>query len=235
MLANKSNHKMPSWPKERDLSTYSKYAAIDFEKVLSSGKIWIDVGCRTGKALSQTRKLYKAQLVGINTHAIKVRSGVQSIQAHIPEDISVYKKYQKKADLVTDVYGAVSYCENPLNALIYEACLLTSEATAVIVTLEERFEGATTLRCIQQFFKKIMKQSIGFERFITYSDNTKTPIKTLRISIKGMYQSEMILNDLFFEAQKYVGSMKKIKVVAEPSDKSFTIWQVRYSKNRFRN
>jgi hypothetical protein len=160
-----------------------------------------------------------------------VRSGIRSILAHIPEDMSVYMQYQKKADLITDIHGAVSYCENPLNALIYEACLLKPEVRAVIITLEERFGSVITWKRIQQFFEKIMKQSIDFERFTTYSDNTKMPIKTLRIIIKGMYQSALDLNGLFAEAQKYIGLMKKVKVIAEPNDKSFQIWKVKYRKN----
>jgi SAM-dependent methyltransferase len=222
------NDNIPSWPKERDLATYSKYTKIDFTQDLSSKKTWIDVGCRTGKALSQTRQWYDAKLIGINAHEIKVQPGIQPILACIPEDIRVYTRYQQKADLLTDIHGAISYCENPLEALIYEACLLKPKAKAVIVTLAARLGSPVTWKRVKEFFSSVLKQSIEFKRFTTYSDNTKTPIKTVRITIQGMSQSELDLPSLFAEARKYVGQMKKVKVIAEPDDKSFQIWKVKY-------
>lgn len=62
----------PTWPRERDLATYAKYTCIDFEVELSHEKTWIDIGCRTGKAMSETQKLYPARLVGVNAHEIDV-------------------------------------------------------------------------------------------------------------------------------------------------------------------
>lgn len=223
-----NKHKIPSWPKERNLSQYSSYTAVDFSKDLSQGKIWIDVGCRTGTALSQTKEFYAAKLVGINAHKIKTRKGIQSILANIPEDRIVYKKYRKKAHLITDLHGAISFAENPIEALIYESCLLKPNAKAVMVTLAERLGPTTIWNRIRDFFAKTMKQTITFKRFTTYSDTKKTPISALRITIQGHCQSSLKLDNLFIEARNKIGHAQKTKIIAEPEDKSFQIWQVRY-------
>ncbi len=56
--------------------------------------------------------------------------------------------------MITNIHGAVSYYENPLEALIYEACLLKPDAKAMIVTLEDRmgYPTSTLWKKIQQFF-----------------------------------------------------------------------------------
>lgn len=220
--------KIPSWPQERDLSCYEKFTSLDFNKSLSHGDMWIDVGCRTGKALSQIPKIYNAKLIGINAHRIRVRTGILPIFASIPDDLSVYRKYRKKAKLVTDIHGAVSYCEDPLDALIYEACLLEKNAKAAIVTLEQRFGGPATWKKIVDFFKFFMNQKIEFKRFRSYTNHTKNPIKTLRITITCHSHSKLVLKDLLVEVRNFVGEMKKKKVIAQPEDGSFQIWQVIY-------
>ncbi len=221
--------KIPSWPQERTLSRYAEFTAIDFNNDLSHGEIWIDIGCRTGKALSETHKFYKAKLIGVNAHKIRVRSGIKAIFASIPDDIIVYKQYRKKANIVTDVHGAVSYCENPLEALIYEACLLKPDAKAVIVTLEGRMGNPATWKRIERFFKLIMQQKIEFKRFRSYTNHTKSPIRTLRITITGHCRARWGLKNLFMQARQYVGEMRKKKIIAQPLDKTFQIWQAVYT------
>lgn len=221
-------NKIPSWPEERDLARYEEFTKLDFTNDLSKDEIWIDIGCRTGKALSQTRKLYKAHLVGVNAHKIRVRAGIQSILATIPEDKVVYQQYRKKAKIVTDVHGAVSYGETPLEALIYEACLLKPHGKAVSIILERRIKGVANWKKIERFFKLTMKQKIEFKRFRSYTNHTKSPLRTLRITISGHCQSTLSLAGLYLKARETVGQMKKTKVIAQPDDQSFQMWQVTY-------
>jgi hypothetical protein len=215
--------KIPSWPNERDLNRYAEMTLIDFKNELAKDKVWIDIGCRTGKALSQIRKHFDAKLVGINAHKIRVRKGIESYYSLIPDDRRIYENYQQKADLVTDIYGSVSYSENPLEAMIYAACLLKPQAKAVFITLETRMGN---LQKIKNFFHTVMKQEIKFQRFTTYSDNTKTPIKTLRVTILGHCRSRINLEGLFKKAQRDVGIMKKAKMIWQSADLSAEQWRV---------
>lgn len=219
---------IPTWPNERDLARYASYSAIDFTKELSDGEIWIDIGCRSGKALSQSTKFYRAKLIGVNAHRIRVRSGILSVFASIPDDVEFYQRYRRKAKLVTDIHGAITYSENPLNTLIYEARLLKPNAKAVSVTLESRMGSVATWKKISQFFKLVMGQKIEFKRFRSYTDNTQTAIKTLRITITGHCRSRLSLKNLFAKACAEVGEMKKTKVIAHAHDNTAQVWQVRY-------
>ena len=76
---------LPTWPQERDLARYGELTDFDFESYFSPGKMWIDVGCRTGKALSEIM-LQKKKIIpiGINAHPIEVRSGIHSLLATLP-------------------------------------------------------------------------------------------------------------------------------------------------------
>ena len=180
-----TNSKIPTWPRERDLATYAKYTCINFDMELSDEKTWIDIGCRTGKAMSETKKLFKAHLVGVNAHQIKVLTGIESIFAEIPQDRSVYKKFRKKADLLTDIYGAFTYDNDPIAALIYEACLLRPGGKAVVVTLETKLGNKVNRQDLQYFFETVLGRNLTFKRFRTFSDNSKTPLNSLRITITG--------------------------------------------------
>jgi hypothetical protein len=87
--------KFPHGPVNGTWRRMLKYTCIDFNLELSNGKTWIDIGCRTGKAMRETKRLYKARLIGVNAHRIKTFAGIESIFAEIPQDFSVYKKFRK--------------------------------------------------------------------------------------------------------------------------------------------
>lgn len=222
--------KIPTWPRERDLATYTKYTGIHFVLELSTGKTWIDIGCRTGKAMSETKKFCKAHLIGVNAHQIQVLPGIKPILANIPQDRSVYKKFSKKTDLLTDVYGAVTYDNDPIAALIYEACLLKPGGKAVIISLEAKLGNKVNRQDIQHFFETVMGQNIEFKRFRTYSDNSKTPLNSLRITITGDGHSKYSLEILFLKARQMIGMPKKIRLLYRPADHSVELWKIVYKK-----
>jgi hypothetical protein len=223
--------KLPTWLRERDLATYAKYTCINFDCELSHEKTWIDIGCRTGKAMSETKKLYKARLIGVNAHQIKVLVGIESIFAEIPQDRSVYKNFRKKADLLTDVYGAFTYDNDPIAALIYEACLLKAGGKAVIITLEAKLGNKVNRQDLQYFFEMVLSQNITFKRFRTYSDNSKTPLDSLRITITGDCRSKYSLETLLLKARQMIGEPKKIRIIYKPLDHSLELWKIVYVKN----
>ena len=221
---------LPTWPNERDLARYAELTELDFAQELSTGKTWIDIGCRTGKALSQAAKQYRIIPIGVNAHDIAVCSGIDSIFAAVPDDDILYDNYKGSADLGTDIYGAVSYCDNPLNALIYEACLLKPNAKLVIVTLEDRMVASSidVFTKIQHFFTVTMKQSISFQCFISYSDNSKSIVKNVRIIITGKPDMALSLHELFVVAENTIGKMARDKVIYQSLDQTAQIWQTRY-------
>lgn len=222
--------KIPTWPRERDLTIYSKYTCIDFHKELSAGRTWIDIGCRTGKAMQETRKLYKARLIGVNAHEIEVLSGIESVFAEIPLNRSLFNNFKKSAHLLTDVYGAFTYDNDPIAALIYETCLLQSQGKAVIISLEAKFGNRINREALQAFFNTYLKRTLTFRRFRTYSDNSRTPLNSLRITISGQGCSEYDLEDLFFKARQLIGEPKKTRVLYRPPDHSVEIWKIVYKR-----
>jgi hypothetical protein len=222
--------KIPTWPRERDLTTYAKYTCIDFHKELSHGKIWIDIGCRTGKAMQETRKLYKARLIGVNAHEIEVLNGIESLFAEIPQDRSIYNNLKESTHFLTDVYGAFTYDNDPIAALIYEACLLHPQGKAVIISLEAKFGNRVNREELQAFFELNLGRTLTFQRFRTYSDNSKTPLNSLRITITGKGNSKCDLDDLLLKASQLIGKPKKIRLLYRPSDHSVEIWKIVYMR-----
>lgn len=219
---------IPTWPKERDLSTYAKYTCINFGLELSNGKTWMDIGCRTGKALSETRPFYKANLIGINAHPIKVLKGIKSILAEIPQDRSVYKKFRKQVDILTDIYGAFTYDNDPVAALIYEACLLKAGGKGVIISLEAKFGNRINRQNLNHFFEKFLGQRLTFQRFRTYTNTLKTPLNSLRITFTGSSRPVIDLEKLLLKARQLVGEPKKTKLIYCPPDKSVELWKIVY-------
>lgn len=228
--SKKINTKIPTWPRERDLTTYAKYTCIDFHKELSDGKTWIDVGCRTGKAMSETQKLYKAHLIGVNAHEIDVLNGIESVFAEIPQDLSLYNNFKKSAHLLTDIYGAFTYDNDPIAALIYEACLLQPEGKAVIISLEAKFGNKVNREMLRTFFETNLGLTLTFQRFRTYSDNSKRPLNSLRITISGKGCSRWNLEDLLLKASRLIGEPKKTKLIYKPADHSVELWKIVYKK-----
>ena len=120
--------------------------------------------------MSETTKNHNANLVGINAHPIEVLPGIQSVLAEIPHNSSIFETYRKKADILTDVYGASSYENDPIAALIYESCLLNAEGKAVIISLESKFGNKAnhencSLSLKQSWGRKF--QLNGFELILT--------------------------------------------------------------------
>ncbi len=220
---------IPTWPRERDLATYTRYMAIDFSQELSDASTWLDVGCRTGKALHDFKSQSTAKLIGVNAHQIDVLPGIEPIFAEIPKDRSIYNRYRNKIDLVTDVYGAFTYDNDPLAVLIYEACLLKPKAKAVIISLEPKLGNRQNRQDIEAFFESVMGQKITFKRFRTYTDNRKLPLNSLRITITGGCRSPLELDTLLLLAQERIGIAKKVRIAYAPQDKSCEAWKIIYA------
>ena len=227
---NKSFEQLPTWPRERNLATYAKYTNIKFEEMLADDKTWIDIGCRTGIALHESQTFCKAKLLGVNSHTIEVLPGITSVYCELPQNRLVYSNYGKKIDLLTDVYGAFSYSNDPLEVLLYEACLLRDKATAVIISLEARLGNRANWQDIKSFFASNLGQEIDFQRFRSYTDHLKRPLNSLRITIRGQNSSGCSLDELYTQATHFVGRAKKVRIAYRPSDNSCELWKIIYKK-----
>jgi hypothetical protein len=203
----------PTWPRECDLATYSKYTSINFDAELSDAKTWIDIRCRTGKAMSGTREFCRARLIGVNAHPIDVMAGIEPVFAEIPRDRSVYEKFRKKMDLLTDVYGAFTHDNDPIAVLIYEACLLKQGGRTVIISLEAKLGNRANRQELKYFFEVVLGQNLVFKRFRTYSDNSRTPLNSLRITLTGGCRSRCGLETLLWKARQTLGEPNKRKLI----------------------
>lgn len=226
---SKNSGFIPQWPRERDLSHYGQLTGIDFHKTLNSRSVWIDIGCRSGMALTQSRKFCRARLVGINVHPMRVKRGIEHVFASIPEDPYVLNIYQRTAHVLTDVYGAFAYCSNPLETLLYEAQLLRPGGQAVIYGLEARFGTQETWNHTTSFFSKYMKQEIKFLRTRGQTGSGR-PLKTLRITITGHCQMHTSREELRLLVQRLIGLPKKVRMIFQPPDHSAVQWHVIYRK-----
>ena len=76
-----ANHKfVPSWPAERDLDCYEDFIGTSLDLVFKNGATWIDIGCRSGKALVDSKNRFSSTtLVGVNAHPAKVRKGFEIV------------------------------------------------------------------------------------------------------------------------------------------------------------
>ncbi len=220
--------KIPTWPQERDLATYAKYTTIDFPNELTDGMTWIDIGCRSGLALSESRTFCKATLIGVNAHKIAVLPGIISVYSELPGKLEIYDRFQSNVDLLTDIYGAFTYDNEPLKALIYEASLLKPRGKAVIISLQAKLGNKVNLQAIQNFFATILGQTITFKRFRSYTNHLKRPLNSLRITITGQSRSKLRLNELYKLAQEQVGTPQKERILYSPSDQSCEIWKIVY-------
>lgn len=110
-------------------------------------------------------------------------------------------------DLVTDVFGAVSYGTSPLYALITLGLLLGDRGQAIVITETRRFGREwEPLRQIQTFFMKHLGEEVNFDFFTTMADANQTMEWNLRITIKSVQRigerSYTRLNALIEEANK---------------------------------
>lgn len=108
--------------------------------------------------------------------------------------------------------------------------MLQPQGKAVIISLEAKFGNRVNLEELQAFFKLNLERTLTFQRFRAYSDNSKTPLNSLRITIIGKGNSKCDLDDLLLKASQLIGEPKKIRLLYRPSDHSVEIWKIVYKR-----
>lgn len=221
----------PNWPNNRNLARYNELTGIDIAGELAGGDVWIDVGAgKTAKPMAEmTGKNLK--LVAVGAHRMDLPDGIEEVSARIPESSSVMSAFQRRARLVTDVFGAVSYSPNPADVLIYEALLLKPGARAVVFTQADKLGSCGTWDNIRYFFAEYLNQSIEFSLVENFADANKRCELGLRIHIKANSQEILECYDQLFErSRKEIGAPKIGMTLWRSKDDLVEIKRVDYEK-----
>lgn len=235
----------PRWNHWRGLSQYNSLTNLHIPSQMARGGTWIDVGCGSGRAMwelaAQSHGIPGLLLVGVNLHPYQVPAPIQHLLADIPSDPVVHERHRGQAKLVTDVYGAVSYGETPLETLIYEASLLGPEGTAVVFTEGERFGSPGAWKKIERFFNETSGQKVKFED--AEPENYRHPLdnfdsrpnhawykpwsKCLRITITGQGSAKS-LSQMTALARERIGPPRQGEILFRTGDGKGEIRRVDY-------
>lgn len=222
------------WPQERDASRYSELAGFDFRRHLENGGVWMDIGCGKGIALSDFITQRNLQLVGVTPVLIEMDPRISQIHSLLPSDRAILAEYRGKLRMASDIYGALSYCEDPLEALIYEALLLAPNGVAAIATRLERFGSSTeTRKNIQELFRTQLGCDLEFFEIETISDATGKAVGVLQIRIIATPESgarDTDIEDLLKTFQANVGRPNRTRPAWISEDGKARIWQVDYMR-----
>jgi hypothetical protein len=219
----------PRWPKERDLDRYNELAGFDIRKRLDAGGLWIEVGI--GKSARPMRPLIGrpgVKLKAIAPHDRVLPKGISLTTGCVPDDHGFLAENRGHARLVTDMFGAVSYCEDPIQALIYGALLLGAEGVFVAFTELRRIGDLETWDRITQFFHNRLHQQVSFQTMFVLGDASGQFSTYLRIRIEGKAAGRATLATLFKDAQRKIGMPQRDQALWTSSDQSARIWSTHY-------
>jgi hypothetical protein len=220
----------PLWPKERDLSRYNVLAGFDIQKQLESGGLWIEVGI--GKSAKPMRPLIGVpgvNLKAIAPHSRSLPKNIALTVGYVPDHLGFLAENRGRAKLVSDIFGAVSYCDDPVQALIYEALLLSSDGIYVGFTELYRLGDIESWDRITEFFGNRLHQEISFQTVFELGDASGLFSTYLRIRITGKTSRRASLKKILHEARCVVGvPQREDKPLWVSSDRSAKIWRMRY-------
>ncbi len=202
---------------------------IDLAKIMEKGGLWIEIG-PGADALPMLPFIGRkgTMLAAIGPHYRSLPAGILFSEGTIPEDTKFFRAHRAKARLVTDVYAAVSYCQDPIQAVIYGSLLLGEEGQFLAFTELYRFGDLPTWERITEFFRVKLKQSISFETMSVLGDASKAFSTCLRVRVRGRSPGSASLRQLFNEAARYIGIPVKSRTLWEAEDRSASISRVDY-------
>lgn len=227
----KRSHKTrePLWPKERDLDRYNVLAGFEIQKYLSNGGLWIEIGI--GKSARPMRPLIGVpgvELKAIAPHHRALPAGISVTTGYVPDDTDFMAENRGQAKLVTDIFGAVSYCEDPIQALIYGSLLLGANGVFIAFTELRRLGDLDAWDRITRFFGDRLHQQIEFQTVFVLGDASQQFSTYLRIRIQGKSTRRAALSRIFKEARRTIGMPQRDAPLWISSDKSAKIWRTDY-------
>ena len=128
----------PLWPPERDITRYAELLGFDPRDRLSSDSTWLDIGCRSGRALAAAATC-AGRVIGLNDREIATRPGVEARVATLPQDHAELAELRGACRLITDIYGAFAYADDPVVVLAHELALLAPGGRLAAVFLPAKF------------------------------------------------------------------------------------------------
>lgn len=219
----------PTWPAQRGLKRYDALLGIDLGRMLEAGGLWIEIGPGT-EALPMLPFLRRpgVELEAIGPHSRALPDGIAFTQGIVPEDEVFFAAHRGRARLVTDVFGALSYYDDPIRALLYGALLLADGGLFLGFTELYRFGDLSTWEKTTEFFRQTLNQRISFETIPVLGDATKKYATGLRVRVQGPAAVNTPLGDIFEEAARQIGRPAHTSTLWAADDCSASISRVDY-------
>ncbi len=223
------NSSEPTWPTGRSVERYNLLLGIDLAALLAEGGLWIEIGPGTN-ALPMLPFVGRkdVSLTAIGPHPRSLPEGIQFAQGMVPEDKTFFATNRARARLVTDVYGAVSYCKDPVQALIFGSLLLARGGVFLAFTELYRFGDLPNWERITEFFRIKLRQVLSFETISVRGDASKTYSTCLRVRVQGPSLKSKCLDEIFDEAARSVGIPVPTRTLWTAEDRSASISRVDY-------
>jgi hypothetical protein len=168
-------------------------------------------------------------LKAIAPHSRLLPKKIALTVGYVPDHSGFLVENRGRAKLVTDIFGAVSYCEDPVQALIYEALLLRSDGIYVAFTELHRVGDLETWDRLTEFFANRLHQKISFQTVYVFGDASGQFSTYLRICISGKTSRRASLKEIFREARLAIGTPQRDETpLWVSSDRSAKIWRMDY-------
>lgn len=226
LLASKAQ---PSWPKSRDLKRYSELLNLNFSHEIGEFGNWIDVGPGENAAALQGIQPRFGRRIAISSHKVVAPKDIEVIYEQIPEGKSL-SIYRDRASLVTDVYAAISYHKDPIEALIYESLLLKKKGKLVSFTERNRFGDPKVWPEISSFFSEFLGISLSFETVQIKADsNSKVEVGLRLVAVRDK-MNKASLSELLALAHLKLGKPQLTNTIWETADGTHKINRVDYVK-----
>lgn len=209
-----------TWPSRRPLARYEEMTDLPIADVLSSGDTWIDIGPGSNAHALGEMVGKGVFLMGITPHKMEIPLGVNMSAGFVPNNREFLDSHLVNSKLVTDIYAAFSYADDPIEVLVYETLLLKEGGLFRAVSEPERLGDAADHARIMAFAEKYLGVKLSFSQFLTWADARQEWEYELRVSGKRVKDPVSYdLNELMEIAKKEVGVAQKDRKLFEVEHK----------------
>jgi hypothetical protein len=221
----------PQWPAQRGRERYESLLNIDIAGRLAHGGTWVDVGPGVD-ALPMRLFLDRADvsLVCVGPHPRNLPSPIDFTLSTIPDDATFLGQWSGKATLVTDVYGSVSYSDDPLLAIACCVLLLAPGGTFAAFTELQRIGGLETWDRAIQWFRRDLQVTLTLQAVSIFEDASQSFATGLRILATRDSATHVDLATTAAQLRTEVGTPVPSATLWEAADRSARICRVDYWK-----
>ena len=167
-------------------------------------------------------------LVCIGPHPRTLAPRIDFTLSTIPDDQAFFERWSGKARLVTDVYGSVSYGDDPLRALAYCSLLLEPGGICAAFTELERIGGLATWNRAIQFFRRELQVTMTLMAVPIVEDASQSFATALRIQATRQQAGQVTLHVLVARLHDEVGRPMPSNTIWESPDKTARIQRIEY-------